>query len=58
MGFLGTSAPLQSDLSLIVQVITLTVLMYGVTRAKKKEYMRHVYLMLGSLILASSRAAR
>ncbi len=51
MGFLGTSAPLQSDLSLIVQVITLAVLMYGVTRARKKEYIRHAYLMLGSLTL-------
>ncbi len=51
MVFLGTSAPLQSDLSLIIQVITLTVLMYGVTRAKNKEYMRHAYLILGSLTL-------
>lgn len=51
MGFLGTSAPLQSDLSLIVQVITLVVLMYGVMRVKKKEYIRHAYLMLGSLTL-------
>ncbi len=51
MGFLGTSAPLQSDLSLIVQVITLAVLMFGITRTKKKEYMRHAYLMLGGLTL-------
>ena len=51
MGFLGTSAPLQSDLSLIVQVIILAVLMYGVSRAKKKEYLKHAYLMLGSLTL-------
>jgi hypothetical protein len=51
MGFLGTSAPFQSDLSLMVQVITLAVLMYGVKRAKKKEYMKHAYLMLGSLTL-------
>jgi len=51
MGFLGTSAPLHSDLSLIVQVITLAVLIYGITRIKKKEYMRHAYLMLGGLTL-------
>ena len=51
MGFLGTSAPLQSDLSLVFQVIILVAVLYGVTRAKKKEYMRHAYLMLGSLIL-------
>jgi uncharacterized membrane protein YozB (DUF420 family) len=51
MGFLGTSAPIQSDLSLIAQVITLAVLMYSVTRTKKKEYMKHAYLMLGSLTL-------
>jgi uncharacterized membrane protein YozB (DUF420 family) len=51
MGFLGTTAPLQSDLSLIVQFITLAALTYGVTRAKKKEYMGHAYLMLGSLTL-------
>ena len=51
MGFLGTTAPLQSDLSLIVQFITLATLTYGVTRAKKKEYMGHAYLMLGNLTL-------
>jgi uncharacterized membrane protein YozB (DUF420 family) len=51
MGFLGTSAPLQSDLSLIVQGIILVVLFYGVTMVKKKEYMKHAYMMLGSLIL-------
>ena len=51
MGFLGTSAPLQSDLSLIVQVITLAVLMFGITRTKKKEYRKHAYLMLGGLTL-------
>jgi len=51
MGFLSTTAPLQSDLSLIVQFITLAVLTYGVTRAKKKEYIGHAYLMLGSLTL-------
>ncbi len=51
MGFLGTSAPLQSDISLILQVIILAVVLYGITRAKNKEYMKHGYLMLGSLIL-------
>ncbi|MBT3285019.1 hypothetical protein HN807_06805 [Candidatus Bathyarchaeota archaeon] len=51
MGFLGTSAPLQSDLSLIAQGIILVVLFYGVTMVKKKEYMKHAYMMLGSLIL-------
>jgi len=51
MGFLGTSAPLQSDLSLIVQVIILAALIYGVTRAKKNVYMKHAYMMLGSLTL-------
>ena len=51
MGFLGTTAPLQSDLSLIVQFITLAALTYSVTRAKKKEYLGHAYLMLGSLTL-------
>jgi uncharacterized membrane protein YozB (DUF420 family) len=51
MGFLGITASLQSDLSLIVQLIVLAVIMYGVSRAKKKEYMRHAYLMLGSLTI-------
>ena len=51
MGFLGTSAPLQSDLSLIAQGIILVVLFYGVTMVKKKEYMKHADMMLGSLIL-------
>ena len=51
MGFLSTSAPLQSDISLLVQVIVLASITYGVTMAKKKEYLRHAYLMLGSLTL-------
>ena len=46
MGFLGTSAPLQSDLSLIIQVVILVILVFAITRAKKKEYIRHAYLML------------
>ena len=49
MGFLGTSAPLQSDLSLVVQIVILVFLVFAITRAKKKEYLRHAYLMLGSL---------
>ncbi len=51
MGFLGTTAPFRSDLSLIVQVITLAVLVFAVTRAKKKEHTVHAYLMLGGLTL-------
>jgi len=51
MGFLGTSALLQSDLSLVVQVVILVFLVFAVTRAKKKGYMRHAYLMLGGMTL-------
>ena len=51
MGFLGTSAPLQSDLSLIIQAVILVILVFAITWAKKKEYMRHAYLMLGGLTL-------
>ena len=51
MVFLGTSAPLQSDLSLIIQVVILVFLVFAITRAKKKEYMRHSYLMLVCLTL-------
>ena len=51
MGFLGTSAPLQSDLSLVVQIVILVFLVFAITRAMKKEYLRHAYLMLGSLTL-------
>ncbi|MES0325479.1 MAG: hypothetical protein ABUK18_06320 [Candidatus Bathyarchaeia archaeon] len=51
MVFLGTSAPLQSDLSLIIQVVILVFLVFAITRAKKKEYMRHAYLMLVCLTL-------
>jgi len=51
MGFLGTSALLQSDLSLVVQVVILVFLVFAVTRAKKKEFMRHAYLMLGGMTL-------
>ena len=51
MGFLGTSAPLRSDLSLIFQVVTLVVLVYAVSQAKKKEHTRHAYVMLGGLTL-------
>ena len=51
MGFLGTSAPLQSDLSLVVQIVILVFLVFAITRAKKKEYLRHAYLIFGSLTL-------
>ena len=51
MVFLGSSAPLQSDLSLIIQVVILVFLVFAITRAKKKEYMRHACLMLVCLTL-------
>jgi uncharacterized membrane protein YozB (DUF420 family) len=51
MGFLGTAASLRSDLCLIVQVLTFAVILYTVTRAKKKEHTTHAYLMLGGLTL-------
>ena len=51
MVFLGTSAPLQSDMSLIIQVVILVFLVFAITKAMKKEYMRHAYLMLVCLTL-------
>lgn len=51
MGFLGTGAPFRSDLSLIVQALILAVLVYAVSKAKKKEHSMHAYMMLGGLTL-------
>jgi uncharacterized membrane protein YozB (DUF420 family) len=49
MGILGTSAPVRSDITLIIQVVILAVLGFSITKAKRKEHTIHAYLMLGSL---------
>lgn len=49
MGFLGTSAPLQSDLSLIIQLIVLVMILISVKTVRKQGYIKHAYLMLAAL---------
>ncbi|MCW4049814.1 MAG: hypothetical protein NWE89_08770 [Candidatus Bathyarchaeota archaeon] len=49
--FLGTVAPLSSDLSLILQVLVLVTLTVGVFRANSRQFMQHGYVMLGCVVL-------
>ena len=54
---LGTSAPLSSDISLVIQVAVILVLSGAVYRAKGRRFLQHAYLMLACTILNTASVA-
>ncbi len=50
-GFLGTNAPLASDLNLVLQAVILLVLSGGVFRVKSRQLNQHGYIMLACTAL-------
>jgi hypothetical protein len=54
---LGTSAPLSSDISLLIQVAVILALSLAVYRAKGRLFLQHAYLMLACTILNTASVA-